>query len=292
MPHRRENLGLLLGFVGIVMFGGTLPAARLAVMSLDPFFLTAARAAIAGLAALIVLLVLRRRLPPRADWTALAIGGAGVIIGFPLFSTLAMAVVPAAHGGVILGLLPLATVMAAALFAGERPSLGFWLASLAGTALVVAFAFKRSGAGALALGDLLLIGSVIAAAVGYVYSGRLAIGMPGWEVISWEVVLCLPLALVGVLATWPTDVAAVPAPAWVALAYVGLFSQFIGFFLWNAGLAIGGIARVSQIQLLQPFVIAALAVPVNGEPLELETVFFLIAVSAMVMVAQRMRVAR
>src|SRR5829696_6626749 len=129
MPHRRENLGLLLGFIGIVMFGGTLPAARLAVMSLDPIFLTAARAAIAGLAALVVL-VLRRRLPPRADWSALAIGGAGVIIGFPLLSTLAMAVVPAAHGGVILGLLPLATVAAAAILAGERPSLGFWLASL------------------------------------------------------------------------------------------------------------------------------------------------------------------
>jgi drug/metabolite transporter (DMT)-like permease len=292
MPHRREHLGLLLGFIGIVMFGGTLPAARLAVMSLDPVFLTAARAAIAGLAALIVLLVLRRRLPPRADWTALAIGGAGVIIGFPLLSTLAMAVVPAAHGGVILGLLPLATAAAAALFAGERPSLGFWLASLAGTGLVVAFALKRSGGGALAMGDLLLIGSVITAAVGYVYSGRLAIGMPGWEVISWEVVMCLPLALVGVLATWPADVAAVPGAAWVALAYVGLFSQFIGFFLWNAGLAIGGIARVSQIQLLQPFVIAALAVPVNGETLDLETLFFLVAVAGMVTIGQRMRVAR
>jgi drug/metabolite transporter (DMT)-like permease len=292
MLQSRANLGLLLGFIGITMFGGTLPAVRLAVMWLDPVFLTVARLTIGGLAGLALLVALRRPLPPRPLWQPLAIASLGVAVGFPLLCNFAMATVAAAHGAVILALLPLATLTAAAVFAGERPSPGFWLASISGTALVIAFALRRSSGGALMAGDLLLLVAVVAAAIGYVFCGRLSMVMPGWEVISWAVVVCLPPALVGMAATWPPDAAAVPASAWIALAYTGLFSQFIGFFLWNAGLALGGIARVSQVQLLQPFVIVALAVPVNGEAIDTETVLYAIGVVAIVTVGQRLRVAR
>ncbi len=186
MLLRRENLGLLLAFVGVVLFGGTLPATRLAVEFLDPWFVTFARAAIAGIAALALLLAFRSRVPPRSTWGALALVGLGSAIGFPLLTALAMQTVPAAHGGVVVGILPLATTMAGAFIAHERPSAGFWLTALAGTALVVTYALWHGGGGGFAAGDLYLLLGIATGAIGNAYSGRLVLVMSGWEVISFS----------------------------------------------------------------------------------------------------------
>jgi drug/metabolite transporter (DMT)-like permease len=200
--------------------------------------------------------------------------------------------VPAAHGGVVLGILPLATSATAVLLAGERPSLGFWLVGALGTALVIAFAVRHGGTGALAAGDLILVAAIAAAAIGYTLSGRLTLTMPGWEVISWACLISLPVAAIATLALWPANLADLPREAWIALGFVGLFSQFIAFFAWNAGLAMGGISRVGQVQLLQTFMIVALAALVNGEAIDAETLLFAAAVVATVMIGRRMPIRR
>ena len=292
MTKRHEKLGLLLGFLGMCLFAGTLPATRLAVAGFDPWFLTIARAAIAGASGLIVLIVRRRRLPPRALWLEMLAAAICTVVGFPLFAALAMMTVPASHGGVVLGILPLATAAAAAIFAHERPSFGFWLASAAGALLVLTFVWRRNADGTFSAGDLFLLCTVISGALGYTFSGRLAARLPGWEVISWQVVMFLPLAALAMILLWPTDIANLPVSSWAGLGYVGFVSQYTAFFVFNAALAIGGIARVGQVMLLQPFVIVALALPVNGEPINVETLLFAAAVVATVLIGQRMRVMR
>jgi len=288
----REKLGLTLGFAGVLLFGGTLPATRLAVAAIDPLFLSAARAAIAGCLGLLLLLVLRRPIPPRALWHEVLFAGLCTIVGFPVFMALAMAKVPASHGGVVLGILPLATAAAAALLAHERPSLGFWLASTAGAIIVLVFMVRNSGANTVHLGDLYLLGTVTSGALGYTLSGRLSRKLPGWEVISWQVALFLPLSLGVNFMLWPTTLGDVPGSAWAGLAYVSLISQLFAFFVFNVAMAMGGVARVGQLMLLQPFVIVALSVPVNGERFEVSTLFYAAAVVVTVLVGQRMRVTR
>jgi drug/metabolite transporter (DMT)-like permease len=293
MPSRslsRDHLGLLLGFIGVAVFGGTLPATRIAVSAIDPLALTAMRTAIAGLCALALLLALRRPLPPRRLWPQLAIVMLCVSVLFPLLMSLALQSVDASHGGVVLGILPIATALVAVVITHERPRPLFWITSLAGAALVIAFALRQGG-GALSIGDLLLFGAVVTSAIGYGYSGRLTAQMPGWEVISWVLVMALPVALPAVALTLPTDLAAIPFAPWLALMYVAVFSQWIGFFAWNAGMALGGIARVSQVQLLQPFVTFALAAWLNGETITLQIVLFATAVLVTVAVSARTRAA-
>jgi drug/metabolite transporter (DMT)-like permease len=158
--------------------------------------------------------------------------------------------------------------------------------------IVLTFVLRRGGGEAISAGDLFLLGTVAAGAVGYTLSGRLTACIAGWEVISWQVVIFLPLAALATFALWPADIASVPITAWAGLGYVGLVSQYTAFFVFNAAMAMGGIARVGQIMLLQPFMIVALALPVNGEPIDVETVLFAAAVVATVLIAQRMRVAR
>jgi len=292
MTTSREKLGLILGVAGVLLFGGTLPATRLAVAEIDPLFLSAIRAAIAGCLGLLLLLVLRRPIPARGLWHEILFAGLCTIVGFPVFMALAMAQVPASHGGVVLGILPLATAAAAALLAHERPSLGFWLASTAGAIIVLVFMVRHSGANTVQLGDLYLLGTVISGALGYTLSGRLSRKLLGWEVISWQVALFLPLSLGLTFVLWPTNLGSVSSSAWAGLAYVSLISQFFAFFVFNAAMAMGGVARVGQLMLLQPFVIVALSVPVNGERFEVSTLFYAAAVVAMVLVGQRMRVTR
>jgi drug/metabolite transporter (DMT)-like permease len=173
MHFSRESLGLALGLLGVALFGGTLPATRLAVTAIDPLFLSAARAMIAGCLGLALLILSRRKWPERIVLVELVAAGICTIIGFPVFMALAMAHVPASHGGVVLGILPLATAAAAALLARERPSLGFWLASFAGAAIVLVFVIRHSGGADVELGDLFLLGTVISGAFGYTLSGRL-----------------------------------------------------------------------------------------------------------------------
>jgi drug/metabolite transporter (DMT)-like permease len=286
--YQREQFGLLLGFVGMAIFGGTLPATRLAVSAIDPFALTALRAAIAGICSLALLLVLRRPLPPRALWPQIVIAMICVVILFPLFMALGMQTVDASHGGVVLGVLPIATALVAVAITHERPPLLFWIASLAGAALVIAFALRQGG-GAMSSGDLLLFAAVAVSAVGYAFSGRLTSSMPGWEVISWVLVIALPISIPASLLTMPADIMQLPAKPLLGLVYVTLFSQWIGFFAWNAGLAMGGIARVSQVQLLQPFVTFALAAYFNDETITWQIVAFAAAVVATVAISTRTR---
>jgi drug/metabolite transporter (DMT)-like permease len=286
-PFSREHLGLLLGFIGMAIFGGTLPATRLAVSGFDPLALTALRTAIAGLCALVLLLVLRRPLPPRKLWFQLVIAMLCLSILFPLLMALAVQTVDASHGGVVMGILPVATALVAVAITHERPKPLFWIASAAGASLVIAFALRQGG-GTLSAGDL-LFAAVGVAAIGYTFSGRLTAGMPGWEVISWVLVLGLPISLPAAALTMPADLTQIALKPWLALLYVAVFAQWIGFFAWNAGMAMGGIARVSQVQLLQPFITFALAALFNDETITPQILLFAAAVVATVAISTRTR---
>ena len=288
----RETVGLLLGFIGVVLFGGSLPFTRLAMESLDPWFVTAARAALAGLLAGAVLLVLRRPLPDRAMLGRLAIVSLCLVAGFPGFTALALLTVGASHGGVVLGIMPLATALAAAALAGERPAPRFWLAAVVGAALVTGFAL-REGAGRLQPGDLLLAGAVVSAALGYALSGQLTRDLKsGWEVISWALVLALPVSAPLTVVLAPAEPASVSLASWIGLGYVAVLSQYVGFFAWNAGLAVGGIARVSQVQLLQTFVTLILAATLNGERVEALTWIVAALVVGLVLVGRKAAIRR
>ncbi|QDW40309.1 DMT family transporter [Bradyrhizobium sp. KBS0727] len=287
-PSSRERLGLLLGFVGMATFGGTLPATRIAVSAIDPMALTSLRTVIAGLCALALLVVLRRPLPPRALWPQLVITMLCVAVLFPFLMALAVQTVDASHGGLVFGIMPIATALVAVAITHERPRPLFWIASVAGAALVIAFALRQGG-GTLSSGDLLLFAAVAVSAVGYAFSGRLTLQMPGWEVISWVLVIALPVSIPAAALTMPADITHIALKPWLALLYVALFSQWIGFFAWNAGMAMGGIARVSQIQLLQPFVTFALASYFNGETITLQILLFASAVVATVAISTRTR---
>ena len=287
----RESLGLLLGTIGVIIFGVTLPMTRIAVQSLNPWFVTSGRAALAGIIALVLLAILRRPWPKRNEMVPLSIGAFFTIIGFPGFTGFAMQLVPASHGGVVLGILPLVVALFGALSSGDRPSLGFWLSALVGAALVVGFSL-RDEAGQLGLGDLLLLGAVLSAAAGYTAFNRVARTRAGWEVVSWAVVIGLPVTIPFALLTAPVSPTTIPLTHWGAFLYLGLMSQYIGFFFWNSGLAIGGQARVSQTQLLQAFVTLATAALINGESVDIWTWIFAIAVVASVLVGRRAKIIR
>jgi len=287
----RQTLGMGLGFIGIAIFGGTLPATRLAVEGLDPFFITAGRAAASGLLSTALLLMLRRRWPSMRQIRTMLICIVTIVFGFPGLMALAMLTVPAAHGGVVLGILPLTTAAAASVILGERPSLRFWLLAGLGTTVVVAFALRDSG-GEIAIGDVYLFLAAISTSIGYVFSADLSHEMPGWEVISWILVLALPLTLPLAIWLWPTNPGAVPTAAWVAFAYVSVFSMFVGFFAWNAGLVMGGVARVSQVQLLQTFVTLGLSAVINGEHVGPSTIAVAALVVAIVAAGRNARIAQ
>src|SRR6201986_326280 len=209
----RERLGLLLGFVGMTIFGGTLPATRIAVSAIDPMALTALRTAFAGVCSLALLIALRRPFPPRSLWFQLVVASLCVSILFPFLMALAVQTVDASHGGVVLGALPIATAFVAVLITHERPKPLFWIASVAGAALVVAFALRQGG-GSLSSGDLLLFAAVAASAIGYTFSGRLTASMPGWEVISWALVIALPVSLPAAVISLPPNLGDVPLKPW------------------------------------------------------------------------------
>jgi drug/metabolite transporter (DMT)-like permease len=288
----RETIGFILGFVGVCVFAGTLPFTRLAVEALDPWFVTAGRAALSGLLAGATLLVLRRRVPDPATLKTLTLVALCLVLGFPGFTALAMTSVNASHGGVVLGILPLATAVVSALLTGERPAVGFWLAAVAGTALVVWFALRDAGGG-IAAGDILLAGAVASSSLGYVLSGRVAQqGMSGWEVISWVLVIALPVTVPAAILLAPAHPGGVPAWSWIGFVYVTVMSQYLGFFAWNAGLALGGIARVSQVQLLQTFVTLLIAAGLNGERVDALTWGVAVAVVALVLLGRRAAIRR
>ena len=299
MTHSQADItkGLWLGLLGTVIFAVTLPATRLAVGSpeapqMSGVFIAMGRAVVAAALSALFLLATRAPLPRRQDWWPLAITAIGVVLGFPLFTSVAMRYVQAVHASVIVGVLPLATAAVGALLHRQRPSAGFWLCAGAGSALVVAFAMLRSGApgGGLSIqfADALLLAAMLCAAVGYGYGARLSRHLRAEHVICWALVMALPLTLPLAVAAWP----AVPlkAATWWGFAYVAVFSMWLGFFAWYRGLALGGTVRVSQVQLVQPFLSMLFAVPLLGERLDAVTVGFGLAVIATVFIGKKMPV--
>lgn len=281
--------GLLLGFIGVVIFGATLPATRVALTGFDPVFITFGRAFLAGLASAIALLVAGKRLP-RADLQSFVLIGVTLVFGFPAFANVAMQTVPASHGGIVLGVLPLLTAVFAALIGGEKPGLAFWLWGIAGAALVLGFTL-RGGGFVPGIGYVWLGCAAIVSAFGYVVSGKLARKLPGWEVIAWALVLCLPITGLGSAWAWGSGVHAPNHAALWAMAYLAFGSMFAGFFFWNAGLAIGGIARVGQVQLLQTFVTLGISAWLLGEVITPVMLVFATAVALVVWCGRKARVA-
>jgi drug/metabolite transporter (DMT)-like permease len=257
-PALDKTSGWINGFIGVLIFSGSLPATRLAVLEFDPVFLTVVRAAIAGGLAVGLLTLFKQRRPARHQWLSLSIVALGVVLGFPLLTALALQHVTSAHSIVFVGLLPLATAMFGVLRGGERPRPVFWIFSILGSALVVGFALSQ-GLSASPTGDLLMLAAILACGLGYAEGAKLSRSLGGWQVICWALVLSLPLMTVLSLWLAPASFADISLPAWMCLGYVSLFSMLIGFVFWYRGLAQGGTAAVGQLQLLQPFFGLALA---------------------------------
>lgn len=288
-----ERKGLILGLIGVVIFGLTLPATRMALEGFDPLFIALGRAVVAGIAAGIVLAVTRQPFPPRKSWRRLVTASLGVVVGFPVLATIAMQYAPASHGGVVLALLPLATAVAGVILAGERPSAGFWVCSLAGTLAVLAFSIiAGAGNDGFHAADLLLAAAIAAAAIGYAEGGELARTMGGWQVICWALVIIMPFLIIALL-IWGEPINwNASAAAWSGFLYLALFSQFIGFFAWYQGLALGGVAKVGQLQLLQTFVTLVAAALILGEQVTVTEIVFACIVVLIVAMGRKMRVER
>ncbi len=256
--------GWICGLIGVAIFSGSLPATRVAVGTFDPLFLTALRATLAAVPAAALLLLLRQTRPERTDIPSLLTVALGVVVGFPLLTALALRHVSSAHSIIFIALLPLATALFGVLRAGERPRPAFWLPAVTGSVLVAGFALFTDPAASWA-GDLLMCAAVIICGLGYAEGGKLSRKLGGWQVICWALALSLPVTLPAALLLRPDSFTGTGAPAWTSLAYVSLFSMLIGFVFWYRGLALGGIARVSQLQLLQPFMGLILAASLLGE---------------------------
>jgi drug/metabolite transporter (DMT)-like permease len=256
--------GWINGLIGVAIFSGSLPATRAAVMDFDPVFLTIARATIAALLGIALLLLFREKRPERGDLPALGLVALGVVVGFPLLTALALRHITSAHSIVFIGLLPLSTAVCAVLRAGERPRAGFWVFSCIGSALVAGYAV-RQGVPASPAGDLFMLAAIVVCGLGYAEGAKLSRRLGGWQVISWALALSLPVMLALLVLATPPRLDEVGLPAWIGLAYVSLFSMLIGFIFWYRGLARGGIAAVGQLQLLQPFFGLTLAATLLGE---------------------------
>lgn len=294
-PTGHETLGMWLGVLGVAFFAVTLPMTRLATGTaeapqLSPWFVTLGRAALAGVLSVVFLLVTRSPRPLPHQWKPLGMAVLGNVIGYPLLLAYALRVVTASHAAVITALLPLVSAMVAAWVLHQRARLGFWVCAAVGSALVVAFSVLRasqhSGGFGFEWADLLLVGAVIAASFGYIYGAQVTPALGSERVICWVCVLALPLTLPATLWLWPQQ--PVATSAWVGFVYVGVFSMWVGFFAWYRGLALGGALRVSQTQLLQPFLSILAAIPLLGEPLDAVTLGFAAAVVATVVLSKRL----
>jgi drug/metabolite transporter (DMT)-like permease len=275
MPRTTDGWGH--GLLGVIIFSGSLPATRIAVGGFTPLFLTSARAVIAALLGAALLRALRQTRPAVGDLGSLAIVALGVVVGFPLLTALALQHITSARSIVFIGLLPLATALFGVWRGGERPRPAFWLFSVAGSLLVAGFALSQSDNASLA-GDLLMVTAILLCGLGYAEGATLSRRHGGWQVISWALVLALPVMAVVALATLPGSWSRIGLPAWLGLAYVSVFSMLVGFVFWYRGLALGGIAGVAQLQLLQPFFGLALAGLLLHEPVA----WTMVAVTALV----------
>lgn len=287
---QNETKGMIFGLLGVSAFGLTLPATKMVIPFMDPLFIGLGRAVVAALCAIGLLLWFRQKIPNIRQIKQLFVVALGVVVAFPVLSSWAMQYVPAAHGGVVLGILPLATAVAGALISHERPSTAFWLVSTTGSVLVITYALMQ-GSGSMHIADLALLGAVIAAATAYAVGAKLSKELGGWQVICWALVLALPFIIVPALYKAPESFANIPIKGYISFFYLAIVSQLLAFFVWYKGLAIGGIARVSQTQLLQPFVTLLASVLLLNETIDAQTGLFILLVVGSVWVGKRMPIA-
>ncbi|WP_321462570.1 DMT family transporter [uncultured Vibrio sp.] len=269
--------GWLNGLLGVIIFSGSLPATKLAIIDINPFFLTFLRASIAGILAAILIFGFRQQRPHKSQMLSLIVVSLGVVVGFPLLTAMALQHVTSAHSIVFLGLLPLTTAIFGVLRGGEQPQSAFWIFSVIGSALVIGFALSQ-GTSISTVGDLLMLSAIIACGLGYAEGARLTRVLGGWQVISWALIISLPFMLIASLLTMPESFKSIGNTAWFSLCYVSLFSMLIGFIFWYKGLAIGGIASVGQLQLLQPFFGLGLSAMILHETVSPEMVLITLGV--------------
>jgi drug/metabolite transporter (DMT)-like permease len=274
------------GFLGVVIFSGSLPATRVGVSDFSPLFLTSARAVIAAILGAALLIALRQPRPRPDDLLSLALVALGVVIGFPLLTAVALQHITSAHSIVFVGLLPLATAIFGVLLGGERPRPLFWLFSGLGSATVVGFALTFGGEVSVT-GDLLMIAAIIVCGLGYAEGAKLSRTRGGWQVISWALVLSLPPMMIIALITLPDTWQGIAGSSWFGLGYVSVFSMLVGFVFWYRGLALGGIAGVGQLQLLQPFFGLLLAASLLHEQVSVMMVVTALSVVACVAGARK-----
>ena len=285
----RETKGMLIGFMGILVFSLTLPVSKIAVLTFNPYFIAFGRAFLAGVVALGYLAYIRAPLPSKADVAKFIVIALGVVFGFPIFTTVAMKEGSSSHGAVILGMMPLATTVIGVIRFKERPSIGFWLVSLAGAGLVMTYALLKSSGSFTYIDGLLVLGG-ICACVGYVEGGELSRRINPRVVISWALVISLPINAVLAYFTFSSAYWNADALALSSFIYLSLFPMYLGFFFWYEGLAIGGIARVSQVQLIQPFCTLIAASVLLGDHLTLMNMVFAFLVVSTVILSKRMLV--
>ncbi len=289
IPDRSRN-GILWGLLGVAAFSLTVPLTRLAVGGLSPLFVGSGRAVLAAILAALALTLARQPLPQGKQWLRLGVIAAGIVFGFPLLSSMALASVPASHAAVVIALLPAATATAAVLRGHERPSRAFWRATAAGAVAAVGFALLQPGGmGSVGGADLLLFGAVLAGAIGYAEGGLLARELGAWQTVSWALVIAAPLMTVLMLVSVAQAPPSATALQWASFAYLGVVSMFLGFFAWYRGLAIGPMAQVSQIQLVQPVLSIIAAWLILGEALTLNTTLGAVAVILCATLAVRTR---
>ncbi|MEE9494696.1 MAG: DMT family transporter [Gammaproteobacteria bacterium] len=288
---KESTLGLMAGFAGITVFAFTLPVTRYAVAFLDPLFVGLGRSVLAAMIAGMALWWLKVPLPTNAQFWQLLLVALGVVIGFPLLTAHAMTTVPAVRGGVVVGILPMATAITGSLLTGEKASTGFWLTAVAGCLFVLRF-MHPDGFQAMQTGDVFLLCAIMVAALGYALGGRLSIEMGGWQVICWALLIACPLLLIPVSLHAPESFREVPVEAWLCLIYLAIGSQLLGFAFWYRALALGGIVRISQIQLIQPFITFMAATLLLGERLDGRSLVYALLVVGTVAIGRLMPVSR
>ncbi len=277
--HSKKNqrLGWINGLIGVILFSGSMPATKLAVMDMSPSFVTVTRAGLAGILALMALLLFKEKRPTKAQLPSLFIVAISAVIAFPLLSALALAYISSAHSLIFVGLLPLSTAVFAVLRGSERPQPLFWLFSVFGAGLVMAFAFSKGESTSL-VGDGLMLLSIIFCGLGYAEGAKLSVQLGGWQVISWALVIALPIMLPLIIYLLPNNLEQVSLKAWIGLGYIAVFSMLVGFIFWYKGLAQGGIAAVGQLQLLQPFLGLVLAASILHEEISIWLICTMFAV--------------
>lgn len=287
----KEKLGLLLGLIGVVCFSLTLPSTSVAVDYFGSTIVGLGRTVVAAVIVAVVLIIRKEKRPSFRQFKSLVIVAIGAVLGFPLLTSWAMEILPVSHGAVELALLPLATAGFAMLRAEEVPSLKFWISSITGSFAVILYA-SQLGFGQLQLADLALLAAVILLGLSYAEGGKLAKELGSWQVIAWAIIIGAPFFIIPVGLNFTTEMLDAPIQAWVSFAYLAVVSQFLAYVAWYSGMAIGGIAKVSQIQYLQPFLMIIFATVFLNESITFFTVITALVVVISVVIGKNANVSR